>query len=212
MSTRHARTRARKILRRGAVCIIATVSLAVPLVGAAAGPPADIPGVPHYFGPTANWANSPLAKADATVTITGDGTGATAVATVGANGSITAIDVTNGGSGYGTAKVTITGSGSGATANATIIKKGAVTAITVVTGGHGYTAPVVTIKGNGSGATATAYGSVDAVNVATPGTGYTFPTVAFDLPDDPNGVQAEGHAVCAAPYTDCQLPTARPTR
>ncbi|HET9322392.1 MAG TPA: hypothetical protein VFO03_00820, partial [Gaiellaceae bacterium] len=205
MKKRHA-TRAWGIRRWELASAVALLALLVPLVSSAAGPPADIPGVPHYFGPNANWANSPLAKPDVTVTITGDGAGATAVATVGANGSITAIDVTNGGSGYGNAKVTITGSGTGATADATIIKKGAVTAINVVTGGHGYTAPVVTIKGNGAGATATAYGSVDVVNVTTQGTGYTFPTVTFDLPDDPNGVQAEGATVCAAPYPDCQLP------
>ena len=35
------------------------------------------------------------------------------------------------------------------------------------------------------------------------GRGYSFPTVDFDLPDDPAGVQAQGHAVCAAPYPDC---------
>ncbi|HSD03703.1 MAG TPA: hypothetical protein VLB81_15100, partial [Gaiellales bacterium] len=186
--------------------MIALLALAVPLVGSAAGPPADIPGVPHYFGPNANWANSPLAKPDATVTITGDGTGATGVATVGAGGAITAIDVTNGGRNYTNAKVTITGSGTGAAADAVIVKKGAVVGISVTNGGTGYTAPTVTITGNGTGATATAYGSVQSVTLTTQGTGYTFPTVSFDLPDDPGGTQAAGHAVCAAPYPDCQLP------
>ena len=42
-----------------------------------------------------------------------------------------------------------------------------------------------------------ALGGVDAVDVSVPGAGYTFPTVDFDLPDDPNGVQAQGHATCA---------------
>lgn len=50
--------------------------------------PTDASKVPHYFGPWPNWANSPLTRADATVTITGDGTGATAEATVGANGAV----------------------------------------------------------------------------------------------------------------------------
>src|ERR1700749_1678078 len=54
--------------------------------------------VPHYFGPYPNWANSPLTKADATVKITGDGTGATAGATVGANGAINGLTITNAGS------------------------------------------------------------------------------------------------------------------
>ena len=42
--------------------------------------------------------------------------------------------------------------------------------------------------------------------------GYSFPTVGFDLPDAPNGIQAQGHAVCAAPYPDCNLTNRRPTR
>src|SRR5215207_4855478 len=62
--------------------------------------PTDETKVPHYFGPYPNWANSPLTLPDVTVTITGNGTGATAEATVGANGAITAIMVTNPGSGY----------------------------------------------------------------------------------------------------------------
>ena len=211
MSTNHPSKWGRSRSRWGSIAsALALLALAAPMVGAAAAPPADIPGVPHYFGPYPNWANSPLASPDATVTITGDGTGATAVATVGANGAITAIDVTNGGSGYGTAKVTITGSGTGAAADAELIRKGAVSAITVTNGGAGYTAPVVTISGNGTGATATAYGSVNTVNVTANGTGYTFPTVTFDLPDAQNGTQATGHAICAAPYPDCQLPVGSP--
>ena len=35
------------------------------------------------------------------------------------------------------------------------------------------------------------------------GEGYSFPTVDFDLPDDPNGVQAQGHAMCVGPVPDC---------
>ena len=47
-------------------------------------------------------------------------------------------------------------------------------------------------------ATATAYGSVEKVPFEAslvPGSGYTMPTVDFDMPDDPNGVQAKAHAV-----------------
>src|SRR5512139_3644472 len=61
--------------------------------------------VPHYFGPNPNWANSPLTMPDAQVVITGDGSGATAEATVGANGAITAITLTSGGHNYSNAKV-----------------------------------------------------------------------------------------------------------
>jgi hypothetical protein len=106
--------------------------------------PTDETKVPHYFGPNPNWANSPFTKPDAQVVITGDGTGATAEATVGTNGAITAITLTNGGHNYSNAKVDIFGSGTGATADVTIVKKGAVVAVNVdpLNQGSGYTAPV----------------------------------------------------------------------
>jgi FtsP/CotA-like multicopper oxidase with cupredoxin domain len=162
--------------------------------------PVDETKVPHYFGPYPNWANSPFTLPDAQVVITGNGTGATAEATVGANGVITAITVTDGGSGYTNAKVDIIGSGTGAMASATIVRKGAVVAVTVNTPGTGYTAPVVSFTdGAGSGASATAYGGVENnIQIISGGSGYTFPTVDFDLPDRPNGVQATGHAVMDA--------------
>jgi FtsP/CotA-like multicopper oxidase with cupredoxin domain len=165
-------------------------------VMAAPGSPTDESKVPHYFGPWPNWANSPLTMPDAHVVITGNGSGAEAVATVGANGAVTGITITNGGSGYSNVKIDIIGSGTGATAKATIIKKGAVVGITVNAFGSGYTAPVVSFSGggSGSGATATAYGRVEQVTVTNGGSGYTFPTVDFDLPDRPGGVQAKGHA------------------
>ncbi len=79
----------------------------LPSSAGAAGPasPTDETKVPHYFGPYPNWANSPLTMPDVQVVITGNGTGATAEATVGADGAITAITVTNPGSGYTNAKV-----------------------------------------------------------------------------------------------------------
>ncbi|HEY6072005.1 MAG TPA: hypothetical protein VIV15_01095, partial [Anaerolineales bacterium] len=162
--------------------------------------PTDETKVPHYFGPYANWANSPLTLPDAQVAITGNGTGAKASATVGAGGAILAITVTDPGRNYSNARVVITGSGTGASADAVIVKKGSVVDITVNTPGAGYTAPVVTIvaSGAGSGATATAYGGVDVVTITDTGTGYTFPTVEFDLPDAPDGIQAKGHAVMDA--------------
>ena len=67
---------------------------------AAPGSPTDGTKVPHYFGPNPNWALSPLTLPDATVNITGNGTGAAATATVGANGVVTGITITNPGSGY----------------------------------------------------------------------------------------------------------------
>lgn len=157
--------------------------------------PTDETQVPHYFGPYPNWANSPFTLPDAQVVITGNGTGAIAEATVGANGAITGITVMNGGRGYSNAKVDIVGSGSGATAKATIVKKGSVVEVTVNTPGTGYTAPTVSFSGGGpgSGAAATAYGGVDQIILTNPGSGYTMPTVDFDMPDGPDGVQAKAH-------------------
>src|SRR6187200_3229102 len=102
------------------------MALSLAMIGGAASAaptsPTDESKVPHYFGPYPNWANSPLTLPAATITITGTGTGAKAEATVGAGGSITAINLIDGGKGDSTAKVTVTGPGSGATADATIVK------------------------------------------------------------------------------------------
>ena len=99
--------------------------------------PTDETKVPHYFGPNPNWANSPFTLPDAQVVITGNGTGATAEATVGANGAITSITVTNGGRGYSSAKIDILGAGNGASAKATIVRKGSVVSVIVDTPGSG---------------------------------------------------------------------------
>ena len=77
------------------------------------------------------------------VTITGDGSGAEAVAFVDGTGSVTAVTVINSGSGYTNATVSIddirdgTPTGSGATATATITNN-VISAITVTNGGTGY--------------------------------------------------------------------------
>jgi hypothetical protein len=74
-------------------------------------------------------------------------------------GSVRAITITSGGSGYTSATATVLGPNWGGTLPTFItqVAGGAVTGVTVVDGGSGYaTAPEVTIVGNGSGATATA--------------------------------------------------------
>ncbi len=173
---------------------------------AAPSSPTDESKVPHYFGPYPNWANSSLAQRDATVTITGDGTGAKAEATIGQDGSVSAITVTDPGQGYTNASVTITGSGTGASATAQVVNRGSVVDVAVRTRGSGYTAPVAKFRhiprfergDTGSGATARVYGSIDRVILTQGGRGYTFPTVDFDLPTAPDGVKASGHAVTDA--------------
>jgi FtsP/CotA-like multicopper oxidase with cupredoxin domain len=113
--------------------------------------PTDESKVPHYFGPYPNWANSQYTLPDASVEIQGDGTGAAAIATVGANGAVTGISITSPGFGYTAATVNImSATGTGATADAVVSGSGVVTAITVDTPGSGYTAPVVTLVGGGA--------------------------------------------------------------
>jgi len=103
---------------------------------ALAAPTLDPGGVPHYFGPYPNYANSPLPT-----------------------GAVSAITVENGGLGYTDPLVTIEdlyNTGTGATATATVVD-GAIADITITNGGSGYSAPVVTITDpTGTGALATA--------------------------------------------------------
>jgi parallel beta-helix repeat protein len=84
----------------------------------------DPGGVPHYFGPYGNYANSPVPT-----------------------GSISSITVDAGGSGYTAPTVDIIdvwGTGSGASATATV-SGGVITDITLISGGTGYSAPIVAI-------------------------------------------------------------------
>lgn len=110
--------------------------------------------------------------------ITPAGSGATATATI-STGAITAIPVTDGGSGYTTPPaVTITGDGTGATATATV-SGGKVTGVTVNAGGTGYTTATVSFVSPGTGATASvavsSSGIVTGVTPVDPGSGYTAP-------------------------------------
>ena len=157
--------------------------------------PVDESVVPHYFGPYPNWGLSALTNPDVTVTIVGDGSGASATAKVGAGGAITDITITNPGSNYTSATVQITGAGAGAAATAVVTSSQTVVAVNVTNSGMNYVQPSVAITGGGATtpATATAYGSVDSLNLTYGGSGYTLPTVDFDYPDGVGGVQAKGH-------------------
>ena len=83
-------------------------------ITAAAAPtvPTDESQVPHYFGPNTELGAEPVHGAGRHREIViGDGAGATAVASVGANGTVTGITLTSPGSGYTAATVNITGAG-----------------------------------------------------------------------------------------------------
>jgi len=144
-----------------------------------------------------------------TVTISGDGVGATAVATISPMGVISGIAVDTAGSGYNPAAtaVTITGDGSGATAYALVnAVTGAIDGIVVSNGGSGYTAATVDINGDGSGATATAtitpgLGDVTDITLTSVGSGYTAATVAI-APPPGAGVQATADAVVYTALTE----------
>lgn len=107
----------------------------------------------------------------------GGGSGATGTYTA-SGGTVTSINLTNGGSGYIiTPNVVFTGAGSGATAVASI-GAGSVTAINVTNGGTGLIGtPLLTIVGGGgTGATAVANvsgGSIVSATVTNAGSGYT---------------------------------------
>ncbi len=113
-----------------------------------------------------------------------EGTSATAGVVI--TGSVTSINVTNGGSGFTTQPiVSIIGGGatSGNQAFATAqITDGTVTGIAIVNGGSGYTSvPTISISGGGGiGATAIAVcrGPVDTIAITSAGTQYTYePTI-----------------------------------
>ena len=118
------------------------------------------------------------------MTISGGG-GSGATATVVVDGSLTDIEVTNGGSGYTSSPLVsiVGGGGSGASATA-IVTKGVVSRILINNGGSGYTSqPLVTIVGGGGqGATgiASVRGGIRKVNISSGGASYTsVPTISL---------------------------------
>jgi hypothetical protein len=112
--------------------------------------------------------NSGIGYSDATLTVSGDGTGALLgadlnvgnIASLQANneilsvgGTINAIKVVSGGYGYGVANIEIQGDGTGATATATIDSAtGRITKINITNTGINYTFANIVVNGNGNGA------------------------------------------------------------
>lgn len=108
----------------------------------------------------------------------GNGTGATAVATINNLGVITAITVVNTGNGYSDpVYVTITDSGEGAEASPVVNGSGVITSILATDTGKNYYSANVTIIDQGNGATATAVlsatGTTKTVTLANAGSGYS---------------------------------------
>jgi len=159
----------------------------------------DATKVPHYFGPWANWANSPFTTSTAQVAIadSGAGRGATAVAQVDpTTGAVSGIEVTSPGHDYdpATTTVSVTGGTTDATGTVTVATGGAVVGLDVAAPGSGYGKLVAEVTGGGgTGAAVTPSGGVDEVHLADGGSGYTMPTVDFDLPDDADGTIAKAH-------------------
>ncbi len=123
------------------------------------------------------------------VSITGGGgSGATANANLDANGKISSVTITNGGSGY-TSVPTVAftgGTGGGTATGAAVLTATSVSSITLGMNTGGFsTAPTISFTGGGgSGAAATANlgvnGRISSVTITNGGTGYTSaPTVVF---------------------------------
>ena len=127
--------------------------------------------------PGSNYSNASLP----TVTVTGSGTGATAVITdadLGAGGEILAVRPLTLGSGfdYNNVSATVSASPGGTTATVTPVLLGNLTVI-MQAEGSGYTSrPVITIEGDGESATATASmnATVTAVQITNAGSGYDY--------------------------------------
>ena len=121
------------------------------------------------------------------VQITGDGTGAAAIAKI-KNGAISEITVTEQGSGYTTAAIAFVGglnTGPQVTALATAsVHFGSIDGITITNNGQNYAEiPTVTIAGDGTGASAVAAindaGQVSKITILDSGKGYTTATVTI---------------------------------
>jgi phage-related protein len=149
------------------------------------------------------------------------GSGATFSLTI-ASGSVSAVSVTAGGSGYDSEDITVLvigGGGSGSSLTATVVS-GVITAITIVDGGTGYittsTATVSITGGGGSGATAVVAlvtsGAISTITVTAGGSGYTtVPSVSitgsgdrlWDI--DNNVVSSSSDDVCGKTFISCEL-------
>ena len=145
-----------------------------------------------------------------TISITGDGTGATATPII-SNGTITAIQITNGGTGYTYASIAVasTGKTSGTDAilraiidtsayneDQAVVEQstipGAIHSVTITNGGTLYSQQTtISITGDGTGATATptidSNGKITKINITNIGQNYTYANIVINDPNR-NGV------------------------
>lgn len=133
---------------------------------------------------------------NATVTINGDGTGATANIVVPPGKNVASAAISNVGQRYTSVSAAVVGGGgTGATVSVALNLGTPIAAVAMTSLGSGYTSATATISGDGTGATATVTivaGTVTDVNITNPGTGYTFATVT---------ITGDGTGAAAVVYT-----------
>ena len=142
------------------------------------------------------------------VTIAGDGSGATASATLETVGSVNTINVGDAGSGFTSAPtVTISGDGSGAAATAVLSSTGGLESVSIVSAGKKYdVGDALVFGGNGSGAMAQVSaitgngsnsGQISAVTIINAGSGYS--TITVDsIGNESGGAAGTGAALTAS--------------
>ena len=120
---------------------------------------------------------------DSTITLSGDGTGATASINVPAGKNIASANITNNGSRFTSATAQVVGGGgTGATLALTLNMGTPIAAVHMTSLGSGYTTASATISGDGTGATASVTivaGAVTDIDLTNPGSGYTYATVTI---------------------------------
>jgi len=137
------------------------------------------------------------------VTITGDGFGATATASIDAQGRVDNINITNQGQGYSNATISIAAPVSGTTATATADIRVHVASITVTDGGSAYLSgnTNVTIDGLLIGTSITYNKSIQSIILANGGSGYIgVPTISI-VSIDGNGSGATATATISNQVT-----------
>ncbi len=137
-----------------------------------------------------------------TVTVNGDGAGATASVTLSSTGKLTGVTIGAGGSGYTSAPVvTFTGGGGFGAAGYATIATGAVTGVVITDPGQGYTsAPTVAFSGGaGTGATGTATIGFPVASIAMTAAGNGYNSIS-SIPVTNGTLTVDYSGYCAVKY------------